>query len=87
MAYCGPKGIPLSTFLEWPDSDRWAALEWQAWESRRCRSCGTHAEDWAEDRYAYQAQLHECEGCVRIQTASRSAEAQLPGVHIRMVKS
>lgn len=95
MAYCGPRGIPLSTFLGaqppgvWADADRSAALEWQSWESRRCSSCGTHPEDWDEskggDRFAFKAALHECTGCVRIDMVSKTAEAQRPGVHIRLV--
>lgn len=97
MAYCGPRGIPESTFLGsptpgvWTDTDRLAALEWQLWESRRCPSCGTHAEDWDPElggqRHAYSARLHECEGCVRIEQVGRTEESKRPGMRIRVTKA
>lgn len=37
MEYCAPRGIPLSEFLYvWSDEDRWAALDWQAEQARKC---------------------------------------------------
>jgi hypothetical protein len=66
MAYCGPKGIPLSTFLTWPDEDQQAALAWQSHEGRR-HTCGTHPEDWTGadgrpvDAVHYVEQV--CRGC------------------------
>lgn len=84
MAYCGPKGIPLSAFLEWADADRVAALEWQSWESRRCQSCGTHPEDWEPGNATHAARLHVCEGCVQTERVGRSQEVQRPGMKIRM---
>src|SRR5688572_23759004 len=76
MAYCGPRGIPLSTFLAWSQADQDAALGWQAHEGRRCQGCGTLPEEWNEtvggDRYAYHAEIHQCEGCVNLQRARES---------------
>ncbi len=40
MAYCGPRGIPLTEFLAWDETDQDAALAWQSYESRRCREDG-----------------------------------------------
>lgn len=45
MAYCGPLGIPLSTFLSWDQADQDAALAWQARQAQRCPSCGWHPEE------------------------------------------
>lgn len=37
LEYCAPRGIPLSEFLHvWSDEDRWAALDWQAEQGRKC---------------------------------------------------
>lgn len=45
MRYCGPRGIPLSSFLGWPQEDQDAALAWQAHEAERCPGCGRHPDD------------------------------------------
>jgi hypothetical protein len=89
MAYCGPRGIPLSVFLgravrpgedpQWLPSDRDDALAWQAFENRRCRSCGTHPDEWAEDKMAYHAHLHECRGCRQRERLANSPNAQKAG--------
>lgn len=66
MAYCGPKGIPLSTFLSWLEEDQQAALAWQAHEARRCPQCGTHPEDYRNDgRGPNDVHFHgrTCQGC------------------------
>jgi hypothetical protein len=78
MAYCGPKGIPLSTFLKWSESDQQAALAWQGHEARR-HSCGTHPEDWADptgrpvEAVHYVEQI--CRGCQVLQAAQERLEA------------
>lgn len=93
MAYCGPRGIPLSAFLEWPEWDQDAALGWQAHESRRCGSCGTHPDDWNPkrdgDREAYHAEDVQCPGCRETQAYSAHPEVTLRaesvrGMHIRL---
>lgn len=86
MAYCGPRGIPHSVFLGrvvrpgvdagWLQADRDDALAWQAHENRRCRSCGTHPEEWAEDKFAYHAHLSECRGCKQRERLSNTDEAK-----------
>ena len=57
-------------------SDRDDALAWQAHENRRCGSCGTHPDDWAEDKLAYHAHLSECQGCKQRQRLAQSETAQ-----------
>lgn len=67
MDYCGPRGIPHSTFLGWSDLDRDKALEWFARDQSRCQGCGTPPVDWDEarggDREAYHPTVTECQGC------------------------
>jgi hypothetical protein len=94
MAYCGPKGIPLSQFLQWSETDQDEALAWQAWEHRRCPECGTHPEDWDErvggSRYAYHAEVATCQGCVEKQRTEDGPQVKdhaghpKRGVHIRL---
>lgn len=90
MAYCGPKGIPLSQFLSWSEADQDAALAWQSHENRRCGGCGTHPDDWNEkqggSRYAWHSEHYQCPGCVM-----RERHADLPqvkdagpGIHVRL---
>lgn len=79
MAYCGPKALPLSTFLRWPEADQRAALDWQAHEARRCRSCGIHPDDIAEG--TFHAHLEQCKACQARQRASEAEEASQRGVY------
>ncbi|NUR28508.1 MAG: hypothetical protein HOV83_22160 [Catenulispora sp.] len=85
MAYCGPRGIPLSVFLgravgpsdpQWLPDDRDAALGWAEFEGRRCKNCGTHPEEWADDKYAYHAHLTECIGCRQQQRRAEQDDAK-----------
>jgi hypothetical protein len=85
MAYCGPRGIPLSVFLgrvaapdesEWLPEDREAALSWSAFEGRRCKHCGTHPDEWDDDKLAYHAHLTECRGCRQLQRLSNTDDAK-----------
>ena len=90
MAYCAPKGIPLSRFLAWSTADQDAALAWQAHDNRRCGACGTHPDDWDEDkggtRYAYHAEAYVCRGCVESQRMQESPTVVDGGrgVHVRL---
>lgn len=89
MGYCGPRGIPHSVFLgrvvrpgtdpTWLQSDREDALAWQAHENRRCGSCGTHPDEWDEDKSAYHAHLHQCKGCRQRQRLAQSDDAKNAG--------
>jgi hypothetical protein len=76
MAYCGPRGIPLSEFLRWDRTDQDAALAWSAHENRRCGNCGTHPDEWAEEQFPYHAHLTECRGCKQLQRLSNTDEAK-----------
>lgn len=85
MAYCGPRGIPLSVFLGrvvgpgdpvWLLSDRDAALAWAEREARICKRCGTDPEAWDEDPLAFHAHLQQCKGCQEQQRASESPDAR-----------
>jgi hypothetical protein len=89
MAYCGPRGIALDAFLSWPQESQDAALQWQAYEARRCGSCGTHADDWNPDkggsRAAWHAHLDVCPGCVARERASNDPGARdIRGAAVRL---
>lgn len=64
MAYCGPRGIPLSTFLDWPEADQDAALEWAAREAARCSACGTWHDEWdvPPEQHPWHAHPQMCPG-------------------------
>jgi hypothetical protein len=98
MDYCGPNGIPLSTFLSWPIDDQEAALWWQAEKQVPCSNCGTAEWEWEEDPNAYEIAKSVCKGCAMIQAAQKEAEAKpggmkftiaemFPGMKIRLVRS
>lgn len=76
MDYCGPRGIALDEFLRWSPRSQEAALVWSAYEGRRCKQCGTHPDEWAEDKLAYHAHLTECRGCRQQQRLAATDEAK-----------
>lgn len=84
MAYCGPRGIALDEFLSWSPKSQWAALDWMAYEGRRCKQCGTHPEEWADDKLAYHAHLDECVGCRQRQRLAEKDDAKREGVYAVM---
>ncbi|MFL6141571.1 MAG: hypothetical protein ACJ72N_06850 [Labedaea sp.] len=91
MAYCGPRGIPLSEFLSWRESDQQAALAWQAYESRRCAGCGSHPDDWdpdlGGDPRAWRAETRICQGCVELQRRHTEPDNQnVRGLHIHLTR-
>ncbi len=79
MAYCGPRGIPLETFLDWPQLSQDAALVWAGHESRRCPECGTHP-----DEGPHHAHVNVCAGCAAREAKAGTEEAKLPGAHVNM---
>lgn len=79
MAYCGPRGIALSSFLAWPVDDQDAALGWQAYESRRCRDCG-----WHPDEGKAHAHVDVCPGCVTLKSAQETEDAKVKGAHTHL---
>lgn len=89
MAYCGPRGIPLSVFLSWPQDDQQAALAWQLHENRRCRDCGTHPEDWPRDpkKHRHHVEIHRCEGCARLQQVADTDRYRKGGRGLHLVNA
>lgn len=90
MAYCGPRGIPLSVFLTWHQNDQDAALAWQAHESRRYPD-GTHPDDWNEERggsrRAYHAHVDVHPGAVLIEAAQGTEDFQnTRGAHVHLAR-
>lgn len=83
MAYCGPKGIPLSTFLAWSVDDQAAALAWQAHESRRCPSCGSHPEDFSRDGDERHFHVTKCIGCDKRAAVAETLKGEKEaGLHV-----
>ncbi len=90
MAYCGPRGIPLSTFLNWPVDDQAAAIAWMVEDRLRCQSCGTAEWEWEADLGAYTADAHVCMGCQLRgveEKKYKQASEHMPGLQIRLVPS
>ena len=74
-------------FLGWSQDDQDAALTWQAHESRRCGSCGTHPGEWTH-RDSWVAEPVRCKGCEQVQRVSKQVEKRSrdygAGIHIRL---
>lgn len=52
---------------QWNELDREYALAYQLVESGRCNGCGTHKDEWEDDRFAYVAQAWVCPGCENLE--------------------
>jgi hypothetical protein len=91
MDYCGPRGIPLSTFLDWDQQDQDAALMWQAHEARRFPD-GTHPDDWdpAEggDRRAFHTHIDVHPGAALLEAAMNTDDFKQAGrgAHVHLVR-
>lgn len=79
MRYCGPRGIPLSTFLSWSQDDQDAALSWAGHEAQRCGTCGYHPDEYS----GVHAHIDQCPGCVK-REAAQGAAKDVPGAHIHL---
>jgi hypothetical protein len=103
MALCMRWHMPHSQFLSWPELDREKALAFELHESRRCRECGVHPDDWPEDTGFDEAppfvvEASRCYGCLALhdfQTEWRKAnthgaevnERAMKGVRTRFVRT
>lgn len=69
MAYCGPRGIPYTTWLAkpWDELSRAAALAWAARDADRCPGCGLHHSDLPDSgdlrAMPVVGEYHYCVGC------------------------
>lgn len=84
MAYCGPRGIPLSTFLCWDQGDQDAALAWAGHEAHRCPSCGFHPDEHPDRPHAH---IDVCPGCVAVERTTQTDEAKSTrGAHVHLAR-
>lgn len=58
-----PLGLAHSQFLSWDPQDQDLALAWHRGKRELCGGCGTRAQDWERDRFAYIGQQRACPGC------------------------
>lgn len=92
MSYCGPIGLPRSTFLRWDRDDQDAAIVWQMRRNQTCQSCGTRPDEWdpalggRDD--AYRAELHKCWGCHAKAAAEKSiTDSMGAGVFVALARA
>lgn len=73
LAYCAPRGIPLSVFMgrvvypgdpQWEERDRWAAMEWLVEDRTRCSGCGFPRDEcMATESPEYMVEATRCKAC------------------------
>ena len=85
MAYCAPKGIPHSRFLDWPPDDQDKALAYQRFVAETCGSCGTRPEEWEADKFAFVGDQVHCSGCAALDQERENVPEGAKGVHVRLV--
>jgi hypothetical protein len=87
MDYCGPAGIPHSTFLGagiglWDEHDRELALAWDLRRKATCR-CNTRRDQWKDDPQAFDVDAFDCPGCYALSRAAKQLkEGQSEHVHL-----
>lgn len=89
MEYCGPRALPHSQFLSWPEDDQDKALAWMIDKQDTCRNCGSYPDEWVEQdengRFfkvqppPMYARTHSCEGCATIEHAEKGIRASNNG--------
>lgn len=88
MNYVGPRGIPLSEFLQWAPDDQQAALAWQADQNERCPHCGTAEWEWEQDPMFAATETRVCRGCNlrgHEQKAQSKTAEHMPGLYVALV--
>ena len=96
MDYCGPVGLPHSTFLGagigmWSEQDRELALAWQQRKQATCGRCGTRHDQWLTadgrlDPQAFEAVAEECPGDYALHVARKALkDDQGDYVHVFLV--
>ena len=92
MAYCGPRGIPYTTFLGWDPLSQDAAIAWAIRENDACGGCGLHRSelldaDGVELRHQpYEAVALYCPGCAAREKMDKSlGDERRPGVHVAFI--
>lgn len=84
MGWCSEHGLPHSALLDWDPEDRAKLVAYLLEQSSKCQSCGTAEWEWEEDRYAYEAAVHQCWGCYVKEFSREDAEGML-GARITLV--
>jgi hypothetical protein len=87
MAYCYDKAIPHSVFLTWSAEDRAKTLAYMGAEAEKCALCGTAPWEWEENRFAYEPEVHLCQGCYTKNSYNDSLGKTLPGTTVELVRS
>lgn len=92
MDYCGPLGLPRSTFLGWDRDDQDAAIVWSMRKRATCSSCGTREDEWdpalggRDD--AYRAELRKCWGCHATAAREKSITKEMgAGVSVVLIRN
>lgn len=85
MSYCTDKGIPHSVFLDWEPEDRAKVIAFLMEQAERCTMCGTAPWEWDENKFAYTAVDHFCQGCYQKSIYSDTMSKSLPGTNVKLV--
>jgi len=78
MRLCNEWHMPLSEFLDrFTPEDQANALAYHAHETRRCKSCGIHPDDWPDPEVPmFDAVLEVCPGCAETDRYQRHITEQ-----------
>lgn len=74
--------------MSWGLDDRDKALAFQTYEAKRCKGCGTHAEDWqlSMDDPEFLISWHEvCPGCEALEREQSNVREGTKGVKFKLL--
>lgn len=78
--------MPHSEFLSWAVEDRAKAVAYFLEKNERCQVCGTSQWEWEENKFAYEAVEHFCQGCLHT-SVLREQSGQKPGVTVILART
>lgn len=69
--------------MEWDPDDQAKALAFLVEKGLKCPMCGTADWEWQENKFAYEAVPHRCQGCYVRDSATDDTQRQ-PGVTVEL---
>ena len=86
---CRQYGISHSHFLggplRWTEDDQDKSVAYERYLATACGHCGTHLEDWEEDRFAFIGHQWRCPGCEVLAQERENVDDDEKGVQVGLV--
>lgn len=93
LAYCAPRGIPLSVFLgrivypgdpQWLEDDAQAAIDWDTFDRSRCPGCGQPRDECMaheDEAPVYEVTMARCHACSAASAEGKAFDGNQAGLY------